>query len=90
MKVAKTLNAVEVYEQLTRFNQQCASALELVEAFGRRRMIPSTEHRYYRALLRELRAAISQTVIEHVDQQEMALAAKASRERLKLEKQMLK
>jgi hypothetical protein len=81
---------IGTYEQLMQFNQHCAEALDLIEVFGKRRMIPRTEHRYYRALLQELRAAISQTVIEHIDQQELASAAQASKERLRIEKQRFK
>lgn len=79
---------VEVYEQLMRLNRHCGGVLDLIEAFGRRRIIPRTEYRYYRTLLQELRAATSQSVIEYIDQQEPAVAAKASKERLKMEKQM--
>lgn len=97
MKAAKTSKdrpsqpgTVPIYEQLTEFNQHCAGALALIEQFGREQIIPKTEHRYYRALLQELRAAVSQNLIEHIDEKELAVAAKASKERLKIEKQMFK
>ena len=53
-------------------------------------MILRNESRYYRSMLEELRASTSQTVIEHIDQQELSAAAQASKERLKLEKQLFK
>ena len=78
------------YEQLMQFNQHCLAALDLIEAFAEQRMIPRNEGRYYRALLQELRASASQSLIEHLDEQEISIAAAASKDRLKLEKQMLK
>ena len=78
------------YEQLMRFNQHSVAAIELIEEFTERRMITRVESRYYCAMLQELRACASQTVIEHIDQQELSIAARASKMRLKLEKQMLK
>jgi hypothetical protein len=79
---------VHTYEQLMQFNQHCIDALGLIEAFGQQHLIPRTEHRYYCALLEELRASTSQSVMEYLDQQEISAAAAASRRRLKIEKQM--
>jgi len=97
MKAAKSapskpsqLDLMLAYEQLMQFNQHCVGALELIEAFGQKRLIPRTEYRYFRALLQELRASASQTVIEHIDQQEISSAAKAPKERFKIEKQLFK
>lgn len=78
------------YERLMQFNQHCSAALTLMELFGREEMIPRSESRYYRALLRELRASASQPVLEYLNDKEIAIAAAASRERLKVEKQLLK
>jgi len=78
------------YEELMEFNQHCRGALDQIEGFGQRQMIPRAEYRYYRALLDELRASVSQSVMEVLDQQEITAAARASRERLHLEKRLLK
>ena len=78
------------YEQLMRFNQHCVAAIELIHEFTNRRMLARKEGRYYRAMLQEVRACVSQAVIEHIDQRELSIAAAASRERLNLEKQLLK
>lgn len=51
------------YEQLMQFNQHCVAALELIEAFTHQRMIPRTERRYYSAMLQELRASASQSIL---------------------------
>lgn len=97
MKVAKQVpgkpaepGLLGTYQQLVEFNQHCVAALDLIQAFGDKQMIQPTEYRYYRALLRELRAATSQSVMERLDEQEISIAAKASKERLKIEKQMFK
>ena len=78
------------YDELMQFNQHCLAALELIKVFAERKMIRGTESRYWCAMLQELRACASQTVIEYIDQQELSVAAAASRERLKLEKRLLK
>ena len=78
------------YDELMQFNQHCLAALELIKVFAERKMIRGTESRYWCAMLQELRACSSQTVIEYIDQQELSVAAAASRERLKLEKRLLK
>ena len=78
------------YDELMLFNQHCLAALELIKVFAERKIVRHPESRYYCAMLQELRACASQTVIEYIDQQELSVAAAASRERLKLEKQLLK
>ncbi|HWH60447.1 MAG TPA: hypothetical protein VN682_22665 [Terriglobales bacterium] len=79
----------EVYEKLAEFNWHCSSALVLIDAFGRERVIPSKERRYYASLLREIQSSISQSVMEFLDQREILAAAEASRERQRLEERML-
>lgn len=83
-------NVVEAYEQLSEFNRHCRGALELFDAFGSQQIIPRTEYRYYRALLEELRALVSQSATEFLSQHETSASAAVGRRRLRLEKQMLK
>jgi hypothetical protein len=80
---------IKAYEQLSEFNQYCRGVLNLIDAFGHQQMIPRSEQQYYSALLREIRSSISQSAVEFMDQHEISEATDASRERLKLEKQML-
>lgn len=77
---------VGTYEQLADFNHNCQAALALIETLAGQRMLRQTEASYYRAVLRELRASISQSVMEFLDQQEISIAGAAYRKRTKLEK----
>jgi len=78
------------YDELMRFHQHCVAAIELIDEFTERRILARKEGRYYRAMLQELRACVSQAVIEHIDQRELSIAAAAAKNRMNLEKQLLK
>ena len=81
---------VTTYDDLADFNRHCASASSLIEVIGRRGLIPKSDRIYYGALLEELRAALSQNVLERVSEAELAVASSASHKRLRLEKRMFK
>lgn len=76
------------YEHLSEFNRHCGAALGLIELLGQERLVTRTEQRCYRALLAEIRALVSQTVMENLGVEETSAAAQSFRERQKLEKQL--
>ncbi len=86
----KFTNSDPTYQQLAQFNRHCADAQLLIEIFGKQQMIPQRECRYYSALLQELRALASQSVVEGIEQQEISRAASFGRLRSRLEKQLQK
>lgn len=58
--------APAAYAQLADFNEICVSAAERLEEFEEASMLPEVERAYYAAMLWELRAAVSQSVADHM------------------------
>lgn len=78
------------YEHLAQLNHHCLGALERIQMLGDNRLIPNTESKYYGAVLQELRASVSQIILEQLSERELSAASAASRARVKIEKRMFK
>ena len=76
------------YGHLMEFNEHCRGALKLLSVFAQQQIAPHTECVYYGALLEEVRAAISHSATESLEQRESSAAAAAERRRLRLERKM--
>lgn len=77
--------APSAYAQLADFNEICVSAAERLEEFEAASMLSEAESAYYTAMLWELRAAVSQSVADHMSSLELETHARAEKRRIKLE-----
>jgi hypothetical protein len=75
-----------LYEQLRELNQHCETVLRTLEAC--RRVIPKSERKYCRLLIQEARALASQSIVEFLNEREIAIASDVSRQRTLLEKRL--
>lgn len=78
----------EIYEQLHALHQHSTTVMSLLSILSRDGIVPCNEGSYYRAMLKEARASISQSVTEHMNSREILAAAKADRQRLKFERKL--
>jgi len=81
-------DACHLYVLLNAFNQSCVDAITIVEMLRRRNAIPKNEARYFRVILEETRACISQSTAEYLNSLETASAARAESLKKKLERRL--